>query len=142
MPNRRWATPQGVYYMLPYYMQATGPRRTGADFMGLWHEAFIPDVEALPDILYAFMVDKGYDELKMRQSSGLSGDTRDFWAHALFRASPTAFGPFDFSFASQEQRDRKKGKFPVVWYPPGPVDPDRKNGTDGHCQVNQTHCRY
>lgn len=34
MPNRLADTLQQVYYMLPYYMQATGQQRDAADFMG------------------------------------------------------------------------------------------------------------
>jgi len=65
IPNRLADTPQGVYYMMPYYMQAR-LQYIRADFMGLRHEAFIRNVVSLPDIFYGFMADKEYSELKIR----------------------------------------------------------------------------
>jgi len=71
IPNRLADTPQGVYYMLPYYMQAR-LQYIGADFMSLRHEAFIRNVLSLSlflpllDIFYGFMADKEYSGLKIR----------------------------------------------------------------------------
>lgn len=63
IPNRLADTPQGVYYRLPYYMQAR-LQYIGADFMALLrHEAFIraaPSSSSVPDIFYGFTADKEY----------------------------------------------------------------------------------
>jgi len=54
IPNRLADTPQGVYYMLPYYMQAR-LQYIGADFMSLRHEAFIRNVLSLSLSLSLFL---------------------------------------------------------------------------------------
>lgn len=58
MPNRLADTPRGVYYALPYYAQATGPRRDVADFTGPDNEAFIRTTSTMSDIPHGFIDDK------------------------------------------------------------------------------------
>lgn len=60
MPNRLADTLQQVYYMLPYYMQATGQQRASNEMpLILWgpgNETFIPATSTTSDIFPGFIV--------------------------------------------------------------------------------------